>query len=1124
MMCLALTTTASAYEKIFTITEPFGLEWGPDRVSYRVEFPEGAVAPDSLILKNAAGGPVAVQVSETELWPDGKTIKTATVSFMATLKPDEKVVWTLTTAKGRALQPKTDLMAAENGHVIEIVNGKTGIRLPAGRKVFAAPAAASEIPAPILGVRLHDGAWIGKGWWETDVRCTGYSGELLESGPVFARVRLRFDFEGGTRYTAAVELNAGQDLAVLTEEYNLSEGKRYPMTGVDGMTPDGRYAYVLPRFDSPDRALIWDWWSQTMANLPTPNAYCFAFDSGLEPDSADFAGRSNYGNLKKGDGGLAFDKDGRFAYLNAFLQWGDEEVLYLGFWNKDRPARQIAFVGLRPSRWLHPDIDPHPNVTLKQYVQTTCPTFLRKTNGEVWMRAPVCLGKRVYGIGGVERTLGRHDEPTRQGPVATANDVWGSNLMLRHVRLGRLELNDVKEWRLAYEEPAKYPCMFVPAGDRVRYESRKTRKPLEEVAKELAGRTEPTEADRKAVATALDRLRQMVRHFARCDYGLMDYGINEGLVADAAEEALASPACTPEQNAEIRRWLAAIVYNALHRDFIPPREAGFAWGSANMMAQVQCRACLIAALLPNHPHGKVWRERLAHAVTLYLEDQINDAGVTLECPHYGSMAIVMPVHALTALANCGNVNLDRAERRLRAAGRHRLACLLPPDVRGGFRSLMPAGDGYYEGDITFAPLAGFFAARDPELAAQLLWGVRESANQLGGHADPSYKLLDPGLEPAAPTLGSEAFPGYGFVMRNGFPRPDEAYVQVLAGDFSWGHGHNDRGCWVFYAKGAPLMVDFAAMYTPSMREQWLHPGGLTFNHDETPRAPVAGQKDDWWRKNPNYKDLAIAPFTVVEMRPDPRSTDPVETFGKVTVFKPGTAADYAVMERRISYLHRVPFTLKEPHGKDFFEDFSSEEVWRKTPFLWTRQYVFVKDADPSGHNYLVVRDDLTGNTELDASFNLWCLAERVDVQGQRVTYAGQHGADLHAYVAEPAAFSPATRTVGHSCGFGFAQHYNKTFGKSFREDQIQCRIPQAKRGGGFFVAMVPVKKGKAAPAFATLGKGQAIEVVFPDRADVIILQPAAEEVEIDGHKIKSRAALLIKRGDKRELIELGEQK
>jgi hypothetical protein len=126
-------------------------------------------------------------------------------------------------------------------------------------------------------------------------------------------------------------------------------------------------------------------------------------------------------------------------------------------------------------------------------------------------------------------------------------------LMLRHVRLGRLELNAVKDWVLAYDEPSKYPRLYVPPGDRARYESRKTRKPLAEARQELVTRQQPTEAEKKAVDEAIAKLRHLVLHFAQINKGHMDFGIAEGLLADAAEDALASPACTPEQARQIRR-------------------------------------------------------------------------------------------------------------------------------------------------------------------------------------------------------------------------------------------------------------------------------------------------------------------------------------------------------------------------------------------------------------------------------------------------------------------------------------------------------------------------------------------------------------------------------------------
>jgi hypothetical protein len=226
------------------------------------------------------------------------------------------------------------------------------------------------------------------------------------------------------------------------------------------------------------------------------------------------------------------------------------------------------------------------------------------------------------------------------------------------------------------------------------------------------------------------------------------------------------------------------------------------------------------------------------------------------------------------------------------------------------------------------------------------------------------------------------------------------------------------------------------------------------------------------------------------------------------------------MERRIGYLHRVAFTLKDPHGMDHFNDGPHEEVRLKQPFLWTRQYAFVKDADPMGHNYLVVRDDLAGNTELEPNLNLWCLADKLAVNGQTAIYTGQHGVDLHGYVAEPTSFTHKTRTVGHPCGFGFAEHYKQTFGKDFREDQIQFQIPLAKKDGSYFVALVPVKQGEAAPKFETLLGGKAVRVTFPDRTDTIVLQREPGAVEVEGRKLNGQSFLVSNAGGKVTVTDL----
>ena len=100
-LCLAsLVAPAIAAEtRSISIAEPFGLAWGPDRIDEPVSFPEGAVSPQGVSLKDAAGAAVPVQLSPVELWPDGTSVKSGVASFMATLAPDEKKSWTLSAGK-----------------------------------------------------------------------------------------------------------------------------------------------------------------------------------------------------------------------------------------------------------------------------------------------------------------------------------------------------------------------------------------------------------------------------------------------------------------------------------------------------------------------------------------------------------------------------------------------------------------------------------------------------------------------------------------------------------------------------------------------------------------------------------------------------------------------------------------------------------------------------------------------------------------------------------------------------------------------------------------------------------------------------------------------------------------
>ena len=313
--------------------------------------------------------------------------------------------------------------------------------------------------------------------------------------------------------------------------------------------------------------------------------------------------------------------------INAFLNWGSDEALFFGAYNPAK-GREVAILGLRPSQWINPDLEPKPIKTLRQWTQTASLWIERRAAPDLFLRAPVMLGRRVYAIAALQGNY----EPEGVPP---------SNLILKHIRHGRQRLDEIKDWVLEYPETATYPRLL---GTSVKREELQRR-----AQKWLVGDPNPVSRaltsndpadDRKAVEEAISSLGDMCRRMATIGYDHNGYAMNLPRLAWLADAALGTAACTPEEAVLIRRYVAACAYNALSPDYVPPREAGDAWGSANMMEALRLRgATPMVCLLPNHPNGPGWRQFLARFVKLNAREKINEAGATLEPGAYGVMAI-----------------------------------------------------------------------------------------------------------------------------------------------------------------------------------------------------------------------------------------------------------------------------------------------------------------------------------------------------------------------------------------------------------------------------------------------------------------------------------------------------
>jgi hypothetical protein len=77
-----------------------------------------------------------------------------------------------------------------------VINGLVGARFQLGEKRFTAPVPAAEVPVFLQAVQLRGGAWTGRSCFETPKKCRSYKVELIESGPVFAKIAFEYRFDG----------------------------------------------------------------------------------------------------------------------------------------------------------------------------------------------------------------------------------------------------------------------------------------------------------------------------------------------------------------------------------------------------------------------------------------------------------------------------------------------------------------------------------------------------------------------------------------------------------------------------------------------------------------------------------------------------------------------------------------------------------------------------------------------------------------------------------------------------------------------------------------------------------------------------------------------------------------
>ena len=179
----------------WTVTNPTDVTYVDEAVRLKIDPPASARPGD--YVGRAGGREVPFQIERI----DGR----GWVWVSASLEPGQEAAYSLVKAAPRRFEPKVRL--ARQGDVYVLDNGLIAVKVPAGP-------AGSAAPGPVAAVRLGSGQWIGRSFWRTGRKLKGLTAEVIGNGTVFAKVRLRYEFEGMAGLWGKTPAQAVVDVAV----------------------------------------------------------------------------------------------------------------------------------------------------------------------------------------------------------------------------------------------------------------------------------------------------------------------------------------------------------------------------------------------------------------------------------------------------------------------------------------------------------------------------------------------------------------------------------------------------------------------------------------------------------------------------------------------------------------------------------------------------------------------------------------------------------------------------------------------------------------------------------------------------------------------------------------------
>ncbi|MHB9132942.1 MAG: hypothetical protein ACYDBB_17895 [Armatimonadota bacterium] len=1041
-LCIAQTVLAAPVAE-YRLSERLGHQWTQELISFPVEFTTGECRDITRVTADEQAVPFQVPAAELIRHPDG-SVQRAKVYVLVNLAPKQTMMFRVTGSRKVLDAPATDLkVSAENG-IAMLENAVVGVKLPVGEFT-------QNIPAPYQGFKLTSGRWAGGSRLMGTPGPDSLKAVVTERGPLFAEVVLTYRYPKERSYTLTCRVIVGEPVALFSETFGLEPGTKFHRN----------LNYNFNRF------------------VQGRFGYAETFQ------------QSHWVRLSLGDFHPDVDKkDPWLSTLHPWTSWHGG-MMMVPLANKDD---YLGLLALKAGSWVRP---------LENL-------GLVKLNGdEVFVELPVNDGRREWGI---HFGLVNSSNPTgEERPARTYPGVeHPSPLYQAMVKYGQSRLEVIKDWQLAWKDGVKiaYPVSINPPGDLTAARKRIADDPdLSKQAKKTIAHWEalrnqkgfplvgiyintPDGTEDAYLATGekkyarelyevtLARLRyyqeQTISGVGHTNYRSgHSYGMFQlsHFLVGAAHQAdllLGSPEITDDEKADLRAQLAFFAYLFVDQDYWPDADIGK--GTYNMYASHEMALGLLGAVLAGHPKAKEWQGIGQRMMDEMLNTYVYPSGAMPEGMHYSGVTLDFALPFITVLKLAGGKDYFTDER-LKKGLRWYAACMPPVDVRYKQAYLPPFGYSHNSGasnqSVRWAVAASMTAKTDPEFSKLMMWTWRREGsamNMVGGEAGYYSALFLGILHPELPVaqnpgLTSAQWKGFGAVLRNHTDSPLETFMAIPTGTPGGFRAYPNEGTFHLYAKGVPLCLRFGtrSFSVIGTQQAWMN-NRITFDRRDECTNDTGAVKE--------FATLSSGDLFSGEYR-----------FTRLAARAPLTEKEPGRME--LSEPRIVNTKLKVGEGNGFFGD--QQDV---PPQLWKRAIMFVKDADPLGPNYFLIRD--TFQATLPTDWNLWCLADTLDIAGDKATFTGKYGVDLDVFLAVP-----RKHIVTGAWG-----PESKEFFERQKLLQLQQDVNQ-----GYFAALYPRKhEGEPAPSFSRILDGAGIKVELPARTDWTVLSAepvAAKDGELE---------------------------